>query len=172
MYHSGSCSLKVSFVSFFVYCTCLISNGTGKFLLEIVAIIQLQVTCCVARKTECCLPSFFIRTATAITKVPMSVTAQIGTNAQFQCTGTGNYLVWEVDGLTPGHPDILARGMTVVTLPSSGTVQSNLTVPATSENNGTTVRCAIGVSQFSLMAISNYSTLTVLPGELFKVIKQ
>ena len=96
----------------------------------------------------------------------MSVTALVGTNAQFHCAGTGNYLVWTVDGLAPDHPDILARGITVVTLPSSGTVQSNLTVPATSVNNGTTVRCAIGVSQFSLTAISNYSSLIMLPGEL------
>ena len=96
----------------------------------------------------------------------MSVTALVGTNAQFHCAGTGNYLVWEVDGLQADHPDILAREVTVVTPSSSGTVQSNLTVPATSVNNGTTVRCAIGVSQFSFTAISNYSTLTVLPGEL------
>ena len=101
----------------------------------------------------------------AITEGPVSVTALIGTNAQFHCAGTGNYLVWEVDGLQADHPDIIARGICEVTLPSSGTVQSNLTVPATSVNNGTTVRCAIGVSQFSLTAISNYSTLTVLPGE-------
>ena len=95
----------------------------------------------------------------------MSVTALIGTTAHFHCAGTGNYLVWEVDGLALNHPDILARGISDVTPSSSGTVQSNLTVPATSENNGTTVRCAIGVSQFSFTAISNYSTLTVLPGE-------
>ena len=100
-----------------------------------------------------------------ITESPVSVKALVGTNAQFHCAGTGNYLVWLVDKLTPSHPDILSRGITAVTLPSSGTVQSNLTVPATSENNGTTVRCAIGVSQFSLTAFSNYSTLTVLPGE-------
>ena len=95
----------------------------------------------------------------------MSVTALVGTNAQFHCAGTGNHLVWEVDELALNDPDILARGIHDVTLPSSGTVESNLTVPATSENNGTTVRCAIGVSQFSFTAISNYSTLTVLPGE-------
>ena len=100
-----------------------------------------------------------------ITDGPVSVTALIGTNAQFHCAGIGNYLVWVVDGLAPNHPFVSVRGVTVVTLPSSGTVQSNLTVPATSENNGTIVRCAIGVSQFSLTAISNYSTLTVLPGE-------
>ena len=96
----------------------------------------------------------------------MSVTALIGTNAQFHCAGTGNHLVWEVDGLQANHPDILARGITTVTLPSSGTVvQSNLTVPATSVNNGTTVRCVV-TSLFSTPVISNYSTLTVLPGEL------
>ena len=99
-----------------------------------------------------------------ITDGPVSVTVLVGTNTQFHCAGIGNYLVWEVDGLVPGHPFISARGITVVTLPSSGTVQSNLTVPATSVNNGTTVRCAIGVLQFNLTAISNYSTLTVLPG--------
>ena len=101
----------------------------------------------------------------SISEGPVSVTAVIGTDAQFHCAGTGNYLVWEVDGLQANHPDILARGITVVTLPSSGTVQSNLTVPATSVNNGTTVRCAISASLFSTPAISNYSALTVLPGE-------
>ena len=92
----------------------------------------------------------------------MSVTALFGTNAQFHCAGTGNYLVWEVDGLQTDHSNISARGITSDT---SGTVQSTLTVPATSENNGTTVRCAISVSLSSTRAISNYSMLTVLPGE-------
>ena len=95
----------------------------------------------------------------------MSVTALIGTNAQFHCAGTGNYLVWEVDKLQVDHSNVFARGITVATNTSSGTVQSTLTVPATSVNNGTTVRCAISVSLFSTPAISNYSTLTVLPGE-------
>ena len=100
----------------------------------------------------------------AITEGPVSVTAMIGTNAQFHCAGTGNYLVWEVDGLQAEHVNISARGITASTMSSSGTVQSNLTVSATSVNNGTTVRCAIA-SLFSTSAISNYSTLTVLPGE-------
>ena len=95
----------------------------------------------------------------------MSVTALIGTNAQFHCAGTGNKLVWEVDTLQADHSNILARGITVATNTSSGTVRSSLTVPATSENNGTTVRCAISVSLFILPVVSNYSTLTVLPGE-------
>ena len=91
----------------------------------------------------------------------MSVTALIGTNATFHCAGTGNYLVWEVDGLP-------ARGRTSIsdTTLGSGTVQSTFTVLATSVNNGTTVRCVISESlQFSAPAISNNATLTVLPGE-------
>ena len=119
----------------------------------------------------CCLlyylSSLFVHAATSsISKAPVSVTALVGTNAQFHCTGTGNYLVWIVDGLQTGNSDIVSRGITEHTIPSSGTVQSNLTVPATSENNGTTVRCAISVSLFSTPVVSNYSTLTVLPGEL------
>ena len=98
----------------------------------------------------------------AITEGPVSVTALIGTNAQFHCAGTGNHLVWEVDGLQANHPDILARGITVVTLPFSGTVQSNLTVP---ENNGATVRCAIRLLLSTPPAISNNATLTILPGK-------
>ena len=98
----------------------------------------------------------------------MSVTALVGTNAQFHCAGTGNYLVWEVDKLQDDHVNISARGITSDMTTSSGTVQSTLTVPATSVNNGTTVRCAI-TSLFSTPAISSYSTLTVLPGEQIKV---
>ena len=96
----------------------------------------------------------------------MSVTALVGTNAQFHCAGTGNYLLWVVDRLQADHSNISARGITSNTTTDSGTVQSTLTVPVTTENNGTTVRCAISVSLFSTPAISNYSTLTVLPGEL------
>ena len=104
-----------------------------------------------------------------ITESPVSMTALFDTNAQFHCAGSGNYLVWEVDGTPYYHPNIVIRGLTATTNKSSGTVQSNLTVPATSENNGTTVRCAIGVSQFIFTAFSNYSTLTVLPGEWAKL---
>ena len=95
----------------------------------------------------------------------MSVTTLVGTNAQFHCAGTGNYLVWVVDGLQADHSNILARGITSDTTTCSGTVQSNLTVPVTSVNNGTIVRCAISVSLFSTPAISSNATLNILPGE-------
>ena len=110
-----------------------------------------------------CIFSLFIHVA--ITDGPVSVTALIGTDAQFHCAGTGSYLVWEVDGLQADHSNISTRGITSDTTTTSGTVQSTLTVPATSVNNGTTVQCAISVSLSSTPAISNYSTMTVLPGE-------
>ena len=87
-----------------------------------------------------------------------------GTNAQFHCNGSGTVLVWEVDGLPNNDQSIENRGITDNTVSSSGTVQSTLTVPATTENNGTTVRCFIGSSLFSLTIVGNSSTLTVLPG--------
>ena len=95
----------------------------------------------------------------------MSVTTLGGTNAQFHCNGSGTVLAWGVDGLPLNHQNIVDREITEHTVvSSSGTVQSTLTVPATSENNGTTVRCFIGQSLFSLTLVGNSSTLTVLPG--------
>ena len=89
------------------------------------------------------------------------MTALVGTNAHFHCAGTGNYLLWYLNGLQADHSN---HGISSDTKTGSDTVQSTLTVLATSENNGTTVRCAIGVL-FGTAVISNYSTLTVLPGE-------
>ena len=123
----------------------------------------MQFNCCVEKLNVVCFHS--LSTATAITEAPVSVTALVGTNAQFHCAGTGSHLVWVVDGLQDDHPDISARGITVVTTSISGIVQSNLTVPATSENNGTTVRCVV-TSLFSTPVISSNATLTILPGEL------
>ena len=95
----------------------------------------------------------------------MSVIASVGWNAQFHCAGAGGMLLWIVDGV-PHHYNIIEdRGIFDITNNniSSGTVQSTLTVPATSVNNGTTVQCAI-YSQLSV-ALSNNATLTILSGE-------
>ena len=94
----------------------------------------------------------------------MSVSALVGENALFCCTGSGITIVWIVDGLQGNEASVVQRGISSVLLSSSGTVQSTLTVPATSVNNGTTVQCVI----FSLSGsvTSNNATLTVLPGEL------
>ena len=66
----------------------------------------------------------------------------IGTDAQFHC---GYFINWNVDGLHSDDPNIRSQGITSVdgSSPSAGTVQSNLTVPATSVNNGTTVQCRL-----------------------------
>ena len=99
---------------------------------------------------------------------PASVTSLVGTYALFYCAGAGDSLVWEVDGSPHHFQTVENREITAnVTLPSPGTVQSTLTVPATSENNGTTVRCVVKSTSQSLVlsVFSNYSTLTVLPGE-------
>ena len=98
-----------------------------------------------------------------ITEGPVSVTTLEGLNAQFHCAGSGSILAWEVDGLLQNHQGIVDRGITDNTVsPSSGTVQSTLTVPATLVNNGTTVRCLIGPSLISLTFVGNSSTLTIL----------
>ena len=94
----------------------------------------------------------------------MSLTTLGGTNALFHCNGSGTVLQWEIDGLPNNDQSIVDREITEHTVSSSGTVQSTLTVPATQENDGITLRCFIGPSLFSLTLIGNSSTLTVLPG--------
>ena len=96
----------------------------------------------------------------------MSVSALVGENALFHCAGTGVALVWIVDKLLDTNTNIKARGIVFDTVTTtSGTIQSNLTVPATIENNGTTVFCKIQL--FPDEVTSNNATLTVLPGELW-----
>ena len=90
------------------------------------------------------------------------MTALVGTNAQFHCAGTGNHLVWVVDGLQADHPDIIAHG---VTLPSSSGTYSPTSLYMYQQHRRTMVRCAISVLVFSTPVVSNYSTLIVLPGE-------
>ena len=94
----------------------------------------------------------------------MSVSALVGENAAlFHCNGSGITIGWIVDGSLETDGIIVDRGITVHRVTSSsGTVQSTLTVPATSVNNGTTVQCVLYPGEVT----SNNATLTVLPGEL------
>ena len=97
----------------------------------------------------------------ALTEGPVSVSALVGENALFHCTGSGITIVWRVDGYLASDSIIVERGITLDTpMTSSGTVQSTLTVPATLVNNGTTVECR--VVSLNGFAISNNATLTVL----------
>ena len=88
-----------------------------------------------------------------------------GTNALFHCAGSGVSIIWIVDGLLSNDQSIVDRGISDNTVSSSGTVQSTLTVPATQENNGTTVQCVISSALIGgIQVVSNSSTLTILPG--------
>ena len=88
-----------------------------------------------------------------------------GTFGAFRCAGMGSSLVWKVDGQLLHHLPNQNRRIIEATTSSSGTVQSSLTVPATSVNNGTTVQCGVRPSFSSPLVFSSNSTLTVLPGE-------
>ena len=106
------------------------------------------------------LPVSVVRSL-ALTESPVSVTAEAGKNVLFHCAGTGITIAWIVDGLFSPDTSITDRGITSSTLStSSGTVQSVLTVPATSVNNGTTVYCMV----YPGAVTSSNATLTVLPG--------
>ena len=131
-----------------IWMTC--TNATGKHSISILYNLLATVIACLY-----------------VTEGPVSVTTLGGMNALFHCNGSGTVLVWEVDGLPLNDQNIVDREITDHTVSSSsGTVQSTLTVPATSVNNGTSVRCFIGPSLFSLSIVGNYSTLTILPGML------
>ena len=104
-----------------------------------------------------------------LSEVPVSVSALVGENAQFHCNGTGYIITWIVDGFLATDPTIEERGITPDTMTSSGTVQSTLTVPATLENNGTTVQCRMILLNSGLID-SNNVTLTILPGECMGIL--
>ena len=101
-----------------------------------------------------------------ITEGPVSVIAPVGENALFHCNGSGFTIAWIVDGISHNDPTIVAQGISDITVStSSGTIQSTLTVPAISVNNGIVIECRV-ISFVNGVAISNNATLTVLPGEL------
>lgn len=68
-----------------------------------------------------------------------------GETVIFHCVSNGILLRWSVDGKHQNDDDIKARMIceTQLCTDMSGVVCSNLTVPATLENNGTTLRCCI-----------------------------
>ena len=86
------------------------------------------------------------------------MTELVGKNAQFHCAVTGVILFWRVDGLPHYFTSIVNRGICAHFETSPSGVQSNLTVPATLENNGTSIRCE------TASVFSDTVTLTVLPG--------
>ena len=89
------------------------------------------------------------------------MTVLVGTDAQFHCAGTGQFLNWLLDGvLYQSNNNQVPYDNTE---PTESGVQSNLTVPATLEKNGTSVKCAIHTLS-SVPVCSDEARLTVLPG--------
>ena len=83
--------------------------------------------------------------------------ALVGTDAQFHCAGNGSLVNWLVDGLPPPTDSRFTWHYV------SDFIYSNFTIPATLENNGSSVQCVI--SSFSSLPMrSDHATLTVLPG--------
>ena len=104
--------------------------------------------------------------AAGITEEPQSETVLVGGKATFQCAGTGDYVIWYVNGKI--HEEESGQTEFVVTRETvSGIRHCNLTVPTTSaENNGTIVQCVLTKFSPSSSASSDNATLIVLPGKL------
>ena len=101
-----------------------------------------------------------------ITVPPDSMNAIIGENVIFHCAGTGYFIRWTVDELYHDNPVITNRMIFEKPQPCnnmSGVQCSNLTVLATVENNGTTLRCCINDHGGS--TCSNNVTFTVYFGK-------
>ena len=94
------------------------------------------------------------------------MTALVGTDAQFRCAGMGFAITWLVDGIPNYLSKITNRGVFDDTNVDAGFIQSNLTVPATSENNGSSIQC--GVTSTNLSTFSDTAYLRVLPGKSVK----
>ena len=124
----------------------------------------------------CLISAVFVVTSAVISQSPVSKTSPAGVIDYFFCAGTDKFLRWlvKVSNTTEGTPDvteIAERGITEnTTNPSPGNVQSILTVPATPENNGTTIRCQILSKNYTVTADSDRATLIVLSGILHTVL--
>ena len=108
---------------------------------------------------------------------PQSVSALIGTTAQFHCIANGTFeLTWLVDGLLYTLKRIQSRGIvgTVISV-ESNTIHSMLTVPATLQNNRTSIQCVVrppGPPAKGVYKSSAIVTLEVLPGMFMVIVLQ
>ena len=75
---------------------------------------------------------------------PLSYTAPLGSAGTFHCAVTGsNSIYWYVDRIPSVNPSARSRGIFASPVTSINTtwIQSNLTVPATLENDGISINC-------------------------------
>ena len=95
-----------------------------------------------------------------ITLAPLSMTALLYELANFTCEGTGDILLWSVQGNSPVDPSNQDREISITTNNISVDVWSSvLTIRALPINDGVTVACTI-LSE-SLTFISRGATLTI-----------
>ena len=95
-----------------------------------------------------------------ITVAPSSVSALLYKLTNFTCGGTGDILLWSVQGNSPFDPSNQDREISVTTNNTSVDVWSSvLTIRALPINDGISVACAILTE--SLTFISRGATLTV-----------
>ena len=83
----------------------------------------------------------------AITSPPKSVNITEGSTVVFTCTGTrGIFFRWLVNNLFDNHPEVVGRGVTIYTEIIDSElmlIESNLTIPATKDNNNISIQCIL-----------------------------
>ena len=95
---------------------------------------------------------------------PLSYTARLGNVGIFNCAVTGsNIISWYINGSPSGYPSVRRRGIYTSRATSINTtwIQSNLTIPATWENNGVSIDCAALLDGPQTTGISELATFHV-----------
>ena len=95
---------------------------------------------------------------------PLSYTARLGNVGIFHCAVTGsNIISWYINGLPSGYPSVRRRGIYTSRASSINItwIQSNLTIPATWENNGVSIDCAALLDGPQTTGISELATFHV-----------
>ena len=111
---------------------------------------------------------------------PLAVNASQGSLTTFLCSVTGaDTLLWRVDNIlfSAGENRLIDRG---IMLPESveespGSYQSNLTMPATPENDGSVVQClaivVVGTNMISLNATYRVQGIWVRNSHIYQLFR-
>ena len=111
---------------------------------------------------------------------PLAVNASQGSLTTFHCSVTGaDTLLWRVDSIlfSAGENRLIDRG---IMLPESveespGSYQSNLTMPATPENDGSVVQClaivVVGTNMISLNATYRVQGIWVRNSHIYQLFR-
>ena len=95
---------------------------------------------------------------------PLSYTARLDRAGTFHCAVTGsNIISWYVDRTPSRYPSVRSRGIfaSPVTSINATWIQSNLTVPATFENDGISINCVALVDGVQTSGVSETAVFRV-----------